>query len=100
MTRHSFNKFKIKLLLNKEMKKNLIKFFLSNKYSNFKSNKLIKLAYNNLYFYKFSSISYFRRCCLVTGNCKSVFSFFKLSRYTVRLYASKGVLIGLRKASF
>jgi|ERR1700679_56760 ribosomal protein S14 len=100
MTQHSFNKFKIKECINKEMKKNLLKYFLSNKYSSLKSKKIIKFAYNHLYFYKYSSISFFRRSCLVTGNCKSVFSFFKLSRYTARSYASKGFITGLRKASF
>jgi ribosomal protein S14 len=100
MTIYSFNKFKIKKSINKEMKKNLIKYYLSNQYSNLKSKKIIKFAYINLYFYKYSSISFFRRSCLVTGNCKSVFSFFKLSRYTARSYASKGLIIGLRKASF
>jgi ribosomal protein S14 len=100
MNKYSFNKFKIKEALSYEMKKNLTKFFLSNKHSNFKSNKIIKLSYRNLYFYKYSSLSFFRRSCLVTGNCKSVFCFFKLSRYTARAYASNGTLTGLRKASF
>ena len=100
MNKHAFNKFNIKKMLNFEIKKNLTKFYLSNKYSNFKSKKLINLAYNNLYFYKYSSTSFFRRSCLITGNCRSVFCFFKLSRYSVRLYALNGILAGLRKASF
>jgi ribosomal protein S14 len=100
MTKHSFKKFQINYLVNKELKKNLIKFFLSNNYSNFKSKKIINLIYKNLYFYKYASISFFKRSCLFTGNCKSVFCFFKLSRYVLRTVASKGVLIGLRKASF
>lgn len=100
MTKHSFIKFKIKLFVSKELKKNIIKFFLSNNYSNFKSKKIINLIYKNLYFYKYASASFFKRSCLVTGNCKSVFCFFKLSRYTIRAFASKGIIIGLRKASF
>ena len=97
---HSFNKFNIKLMKLKEVKKNLSKFYLSNKYSILKSNKIIKMIYKNLYFYKFSSKSYYRTSCLITGNCRSVFRFFKLSRYTCRNYASNGLLVGLRKASF
>lgn len=100
MNLYTFNKFKIKIMIKKEIKKNIIKYFLINKYSNFKSNKIIKWTYKNLYFYKFSSISYFCRSCLITGNCKAVSRFFKLSRYTIRNNASKGWLVGLRKASF
>lgn len=97
---HSFNKFNSKKLQEKELKKNFSKFFLSNNYSVFKSNKIIKLIYKNYYFYKYSSLSFFRRSCLSTGNCRSVFHFFKLSRYTCRYYASNGFFVGLRKASF
>ena len=100
MTKYSFKKFKINILIKNEWKKNIIKFFLSNNYSNFKSKKIINLIYKNLYFYKYASISFFRRSCLITGNCKSVFCFFKLSRYTIRTLVSNGFLIGLRKASF
>jgi len=100
MTLHSFNKFKINIMLKKEFKKNIIKFYLSNKYSNLKSNKIINLAYKNMFFYKYASISFFRKSCLVTGNCRSVSFFFKLSRYTIRTYLSKGIVSGLRKASF
>ena len=100
MRLHSFNKFNIKLMKLKEVKKNLSKFYLSNKYSILKSNKIIKMIYRNLYFYKYSSKSYYRTSCLITGNCRSVFRFFKLSRYTSRNYASNGLLTGLRKASF
>ena len=96
----TFNKFDTKNLKKKELKKNITKFYLSNKYSILKSDKIIKKAYQNLYYNKYSSVSYFRRSCLVTGNCRSVFRFFKLSRYTCRLYASNGLLTGLRKASF
>ena len=96
----TFNKFNLNKMKSKELKKNIIKFYLSNKYSILKSNKIIKIAYRNLYFYKYSSISYFRRSCLVTGNCRSVSRFFKLSRYTSRYYASNGFFNGLRKSSF
>lgn len=100
MNLFTFNKFKTKKMIDKELKKNMTKFYLSNKSDILKSDKIFRKAYNNTYFYKFSSRSYFRRSCLVTGNCRSVFRFFKLSRYTCRLYASNGILIGLRKASF
>lgn len=96
----SFNKFKLDKMRRKELKRNISKFYLSNKYSKFKSNKIIKIMYRNHYFYKYSSISYYRRACLVTGNCRSVFRFFKLSRYTCKSLASDGLFTGLRKASF
>jgi len=96
----TFNKYNIKKLNNKELKKNLIKYFLLNQYNNFKSNKIIKFIYRNKFYYKYSSISFFRRSCLISGNCKSIFRFFKLSRYHCRYYASNGYIVGLRKASF
>lgn len=96
----AFDKYDLKLMLNKELKKNLLKFFLANQYKNFKSNKIIKFIYRNKFYYKYSSVSFFRRSCLLSGNCKSVSRFFKLSRYYCRYYASNGFIIGLRKASF
>jgi ribosomal protein S14 len=96
----TFKKYKTKLLCNKELKKNLIKFFLLNQYKNFKSNKIIRFIYRNKIFYKYNSISFFRRCCLISGNSKSIFRFFKLSRYLCKHYASNGYIVGLRKASF
>lgn len=96
----TFKKYNIKRLYKKELKKNLIKYFLSNQYNNFKSNKIIKFIYRNKFYYKYSSISFFRRSCLISGNCRSVFRFFKLSRYLCKYYASNGYIVGLRKASF
>ena len=96
----AFNKYNIKGLVKKELKKNLIKYLLSNQYNNFKSNKIIKFSYRNKFFYKYMSISFFRRNCLYSGNGKSVFRFFKLSRYHCKYYASNGFISGLRKASF
>lgn len=96
----TFKKYKIKLMVKKELKKNLIKFFLSNQHNNFKSKSIIKFIYRNKYYYKYSSISFFRRCCIISGNGRSVFRFFKLSRHLCRFYASNGYLVGLRKASF
>jgi ribosomal protein S14 len=96
----TFKKYKIKGLLNKELKKNLIKYFLSNQYKNFQSNNILKFIYRNKIFFKYYSISFFRRSCILSGNCRSVFRFFKLSRYLCRFYASNGFISGLRKASF
>ena len=96
----TFNKFNINLMKSKELNKNLSKFILSTKYSILKSNKIIKIAYKNMYFYKFSSVSYFRKSCLLSGNCRAVSRYFKLSRYICKKYASNGLLTGLRKASF
>jgi ribosomal protein S14 len=58
------------------------------------------MAYKRKYFFKYSSKSFFRKSCLISGNCRSVSSFFKLSRHKIKLYISKGFLSGLRKASF
>ena len=100
MSKIKFKKFDTKKMILKEVNKNLVKFIISNKKGNLKSLKIIKLAYKYFYFYKFSSISFFKRCCLHNGNGRSVFRFFKLSRFNCRLYAAKSMLIGLRKASF
>lgn len=96
----AFKKYKVNQMVNKELKKNLIKYFLLNQYKNFKSNKIMKFIYRNKFYYKYSSRSFFRRCCLLSGNGKSVFRFFKLSRFLCRYYGSNGYLGGLRKASF
>jgi len=100
MNIYTFNKINLELMKKKELNHNFIKFIISNKYSILKSKKIIKMAYNNYYFYKFASISYFRKSCLISGNCRSVFKFFKLSRYICKSYASNGFFTGLRKASF
>jgi hypothetical protein len=59
-------KFKIDKMEKKELKKNLSKFILSNKFDSLKSDKIIKMVYRNFYFYKYSSISFFRRSCVRT----------------------------------
>jgi len=100
MNLFAFKKYKIKGLINKELKKNLIKYFLSNQYKNFKSNKIMKFIYRNKFYYKYYSVSFFRRSCILSGNCRSVSRLFKLSRYLCRYYASNGLISGLRKASF
>jgi ribosomal protein S14 len=96
----NFAKFNTKIMIEKELYKNFIKFFILNKYKILKSNKIIKVAYRNKYFFKQASTSFFRRSCLRLGNCRSVFRFFKMSRYIRKYYASHGFLVGLRKASF
>jgi len=93
-------KFELVKMQKKELKKNLSKFFLLSKYSNLKSNIIIKMVYRNFYFYKYSSISFFRRSCVKTMWSRSVFRFFKLCRYASRHYFSNGLLVGVRLASF
>jgi len=100
MNKYTFIKYNIKFMIKRELKKNLIKFFLVNQYKNFKSNKIMKFIYRYKIYYKYSSIAFFRRSCILSGNCRSVFRFFKLSRYLGRYYASNGFIMGLRKASF
>lgn len=96
----NFSKFNIKNMIKTEIYKNFTKFFISNKYKILRSNKIIKIAYRNNYFCKQASTSFFRRSCLYLGSCRSVFRFFKMSRYMCKFYASNGFLTGLRKASF
>jgi ribosomal protein S14 len=93
-------KFETKKMEKKELKKNFSKFILLNKYSNLKSNLIIKMIYRNFYFYKYSSISFFRRSCIKTMWSRSVFRFFKLCRYSSRFYFLNGFFIGVRQASF
>ena len=100
MNIHNFNKFNTKRMIHKELHKNLIKYFIPNYYSILKSNQIIKIAYRNNYYTKNASTSFFRRSCLKLGNCRSVFRFFKMSRFMCRHYALNGFLYGLRKASF
>ena len=97
MNKHKFEVFKME---KKELKKNLTKFMLLNKYSILKSNSIIKMAYRNFYFYKYSSISFFRRSCVKTMWSRSVFRFFKLCRYLGRFYFLNGLSSGIRLASF
>jgi hypothetical protein len=59
-------KFELEKMKKKELKKNLSKFILLNKYHSLKSNIIIKMIYRNFYFYKYSSISFFRRSCVRT----------------------------------
>lgn len=96
----NFSKFDIKNMISKEIYKNLTKFFIASKYKVLKSDIVIKRAYKNKYFSKGSSTSFYRRACLRLGNCRSVFRFFKMSRFMCRFFASNGFLYGLRKASF
>lgn len=100
MNLSNFKKFNTFSMIKKEIYKNFVKFFILNKYKILKSNKIIKIAYRNNYYLKQASISFFRRSCLRLGNCRSVFRFFKMSRYICKYYASNGFFTGLRKASF
>jgi len=96
----NYKKIKIKIMQKKELKKNLSKFMLLNKYSYFKSNIIIKMVYRNFYFYKYSSVSFFRRSCVKTMWSRSVFRFFKLCRYVSRLHFLNGLFTGVRLSSF
>jgi len=49
---------------------------------------------------KYSSISFYRRYCVLTGYTKSIFRLFKLSRHQCKRFASNGFLMGMRKSSF
>jgi ribosomal protein S14 len=49
---------------------------------------------------KITSLSSYKRYCLFTYHSRIVFKQFKLSRHMVKVMASNGYLMGLRKASF
>lgn len=87
-----------KYLYNNEINKLILKSLLSNKL--FKINEKI---YFGLIFSKYtkkSSITFYRRFCIITGNSRSVFRRFKMVRHWCKSFASNGALIGLRKSSF
>lgn len=97
----NFNKYRkgLKRFVIIELRKNCIKAILNNKYKDFKSLKFYKYI-NNTILKKQSSLSFYRRSCLLTGNCRSVFRKFKMVRHFCKSYASLGLIAGLRKASF
>ena len=97
----NFNKYRIqvKRLILVELKKNCVKALLNNKYKEFKSLNFFRLVSKTV-LKKSTSVSFFRRSCLMTGNCRSVSRRFKMVRHFCKSYASYGLLSGLRKASF
>jgi ribosomal protein S14 len=96
----NFGKYRklVKHLIPIELRKNCAKGILSNKYAIFKSLNFFRRVSKILL--KKTSISFYRRSCLMTGNCRSVSRKFKMVRHFCKAYASSGFLIGLRKASF
>jgi len=87
-----------KNFLLKEMDLLILKGLLSN--FKFSKNEKIYFGLVFLNFSKYSSIAYYRRSCIMTGNSRSVFRRFKMVRHWCKKYASDGILIGIRKSSF
>jgi len=85
-------------LINNEMNKLILKSLMLNKF--FIYNQKIYLGQLFAKYKKFTSISYYRRYCVITGNSKSIFRKFKMVRHWCKFYASNGYIVGLRKASF
>jgi len=85
-------------------------------YARSEINKIVikSLLYNpnfntpaRVYFYGFlknysifSSRSFFKRACVVSGYSKAIFRLFKMSRQHSKRFASAGVLVGMRRSSF
>jgi ribosomal protein S14 len=93
------NNKKWRILFKKnEIKKLILKSLLYNKDYLFK----FKLYYDKVYkkFKYCTSIAKLQTFCLILKNKKSIFRKFKLSRHTIKKYASNGYIIGLKKASF
>jgi ribosomal protein S14 len=84
--------------LHTELEKNIIKSVLSNT----TIDKKYKLSVYEefLMFKKVSSISYYRRYCIVNLNGRAVFKHFKLHRLVCKKWMGQGLLIGVRRASF
>jgi ribosomal protein S14 len=80
----------------------LNKLILKGLMSNYKFGLRQKIYFSRHFgkFDKSSSVSFYRRSCLITGQPRSVFRRFKLVRHQCKIFASNGLLIGLRKASF
>jgi ribosomal protein S14 len=81
-----------------EIKKIVLKSLLYSEVYSF----IFKLIFD-FHFKKFkftSSISRYRRYCMVLGNCRAVLQRFRLSRHCCKKYATLGFCSGLRKASF
>lgn len=87
-----------KSLLQNEMNILILKGLLSNK--NFTRKEKIYFGLIFLNYSKNTSIAFYRRSCVMTGNSRSVFRRFKLVRHWSKDFASNGKIVGLRKASF
>lgn len=81
-----------------ELNKIVLKSLLSSSDFNF----LIRIYIFSLLqkYSSYSSFSYFRRICSISGYTKSVFRLFQMSRHNSKKYASLGLLQGMRKSSF
>jgi ribosomal protein S14 len=80
------------------MKKIVLKSLLAD--CSFKKTDHIYFGKKFSQFTKFFSISFYRHYCVFTANTRSVSRKFKIVRHQCRKLASKGFLVGLRKASF
>ena len=96
----NFRKFNNYKKIHLEFRFNISKGILSGCYINFKSLRFMKYLMYKGFYKRCSSKSFFRRSCLYSGNCRSVFRKFKLDRYRVKHLGSYGFLTGLRRASF
>lgn len=81
-----------------ELNKLILKSLLS--HDSFNNNERFYFYYLLKRYSIHSSISLYRRFCVLTGYSKSVFRYFKLSRHQCKKYASDGLLVGMRKSSF
>jgi len=84
--------------LNTELEKNMLKAILSNSLL----DKELKLyAYEQFITYKKrSSVSYYRKYCIINFNGRAVFKHFKLHRLVCKKWMGQGLLLGVRRASF
>lgn len=81
-----------------EIKKLVLKNLLKDPY--FSDIERFYFGYKLSSFSKKHSFTNFRRSCVISNYPRSFVRRFKLSRHTAKYYASKGLLIGMRKSSF
>lgn len=82
-----------------EFIKSFLKFLMSNKY--IVSSKL-KLFFFILFYNlsHHSSLCFIKNRCLVSGSTRSVFRFFKLSRWEIKKLGVSCEILGLKKSSW
>lgn len=88
----------IKKFKNVEYNRILLKSLLSNPDFNNMQRFYFSFIFNR--YYPHITSSFYRRFCIISKYPKSVFRFFKLSRFVSKDFASKGLLVGMRKSSF
>jgi len=81
-----------------EIKKLILKSLSSTSEYDFNYRIYFSKKFNN--FSKKSSLSFYRKSCMIRKCGRVIFKDLKLGRHVSKLYASIGLLVGFRKSSF